>query len=364
MQRNKYKVCVYGICKNEEKFIDTWYNSVKEADAIYVLDTGSTDNTVELLKKLDKVEVTVAKIDPWRFDTARNKSLSLVPEDFDICVCQDFDEVFKEGWRKELEDHWSTSTTRARYNYNWSLDNNDKPIVSFYIEKIHQRKNYKWTHPVHEVLTYTGSDKENMITIDTITLNHYPDQTKSRSNYLPLLELSIKESPEDDRNTHYLGREYMYYGRWEASIDTLIKHLNLKTATWKDERAASMRFIARSYKHLNRLEEARMWLDKAIKEAPYLRDAYVERGILEYEEEDYKRASKYLLKALNIKSHQKTYINEVFSWDNTVYDLLSICMYKENRLIEALYYTNKALEMSPEDERLLRNKEILEELLK
>ena len=227
MQRNKYKVCVYGICKNEEKFIDTWYNSVKEADAIYVLDTGSTDNTVELLKKLDKVEVTVAKIDPWRFDTARNKSLNLVPEDFDICVCQDFDEVFKEGWRKELEAHWSTSTTRARYNYNWSLDNNDKPIVSFYIDKIHQRKNYKWTHPVHEVLTYTGSDKENMITIDTITLNHYPDQTKSRSNYLPLLELSIKESPEDDRNTHYLGREYMYYGRWEESIDTLINICNL-----------------------------------------------------------------------------------------------------------------------------------------
>ena len=27
---NKYKVCVYGICKNEEKFIDTWYNSVKD----------------------------------------------------------------------------------------------------------------------------------------------------------------------------------------------------------------------------------------------------------------------------------------------------------------------------------------------
>ena len=44
-----------------------------------------------------------------------------------------------------------------------------------------------------------------------------------------------------------------------------------------------MRFIARSYTHLKRYDEAKMWLDKAIEEAPYLRDPYVERAMLEYE---------------------------------------------------------------------------------
>ena len=68
---------------------------------------------------------------------------------------------------------------------------------------------------------------------------------------------------------HYLGREYMYYEKWNECIDTLIKHLNLKRATWKDERCASMRFIARSYRHLKRYDEAKMWLEKAIQEAPY-----------------------------------------------------------------------------------------------
>ena len=43
---NKYKVIVYAICKNEEKYVDKWYDSVKEADKIFVLDTGSTDNTI------------------------------------------------------------------------------------------------------------------------------------------------------------------------------------------------------------------------------------------------------------------------------------------------------------------------------
>ena len=46
------KIVVYAITKNEEKFVNRWFNSMKEADEIYVLDTGSTDNTVELLKEL------------------------------------------------------------------------------------------------------------------------------------------------------------------------------------------------------------------------------------------------------------------------------------------------------------------------
>ena len=355
----KYKVCVYAICKNEEKFINRWYESMKEADSIYVLDTGSTDNSVNLLKDLG-VNVQSIKIEPWRFDTARNMSLELVPLDADICVCTDLDEVFEKGWRNSLEDNWNDTANRGRYNYNWSLDDNNNPLVNFYIEKIHQRKNYKWTHPVHEVLTFL-EDNENIITIDNIVLNHYPDSSKSRSNYLPLLELSVKEDPNDDRNMHYLGREYMYYGKWNDCIDTLIKHLNLKSSVWKDERCASMRFIARSYKELGRIDESRMWYDMAIKEAPYLRDPYVERGILEYDLGNYKEASRYLNEALNINKHEKTYINEVFSWDSTIYDMLSICMFNLNRIDESLCYINIAINMNPNNERLLNNKKIIEE---
>ena len=350
------KICVYAISKNEEKFISRWVKSMKEADEIYVLDTGSTDNTVKKLQELG-VNVTQKIINPWRFDTARNESLKLVPVDTDICVCTDLDEVFEPGWRKKLEAQWTKDATRARYNYNWSLDKNNKPIVNFNIEKIHIRNNYKWTHPVHEVLTYT-KDKEKIITLKDITINHYPDFTKSRSSYLPLLELSIQEDPEDDRNMHYLGREYMYYGKWNQAITTLKKHLSLKKATWKDERAASMRFISRCYKNLNNYPEARDYLNQAIKEAPYLRDAYVERALLEYEQSNYKEVEKYCLQALKITNHEKTYINETFSWDHTIYDLLAISCYYQEKYNYAVYFSNLALQTSPENERLKSNHQI------
>ncbi|HPF83624.1 MAG TPA: glycosyltransferase, partial [Bacilli bacterium] len=89
----KFKVIVYAICKNEEKFVDRWYESMKEADEIYVLDTGSTDNTVEKLRK-HNITVEISNIKPWRFDVARNISLDMVSTDVDICVCTDLDEVF------------------------------------------------------------------------------------------------------------------------------------------------------------------------------------------------------------------------------------------------------------------------------
>lgn len=358
----KYKVCVYAISKNESNFVDRWVDSMKEADKIFVLDTGSTDDTVEKLKKRGVI-VNKQEFNPWRFDVARNASLDMVDKDTDICVCTDLDEVFEKGWRQKLEDKWNENVTRVRYNYNWRLDENGNPIVNFYIDKIHKRFGYKWTHPVHEVLKY-DKNIENIITIDSIVLNHYPDAAKSRSSYLSLLELSVQEDPEDDRNMHYLGREYMYYQKWNECIDTLIKHLNLKSATWKDERCASMRFIARSYQALNRYEEARMWLDKAIKEAPYLRDPYIERALLEYKQNNYKEVIKYGEEALKISRHDKTYINEVFSWDNTVYDLLSVAYFYDGNIDKALENINIAISMNQNDERLKENKKIIENMLK
>ena len=291
------KICVYAISKNEEKFVKRWTESMKEADEIYVLDTGSTDNTVKLLKE-NNVHVKIKEIIPWRFDIARNESLNLVPLDTDICVCTDLDEVFEKGWRKRLEEAWQKDTTRARYTYNWSLDKNNIPKVTFYTEKIHTRNNYTWINPVHEVLSC--STNENSIIINDLVLNHYPDITKSRSSYLPLLELAIKEDPSNDRNMHYLGREYMYYGYWKKSIKTLKKHLSLKSATWKDERSASMRYISRCYKNLKKYDQAKLWIDKAIKETPYLREPYVEKALLAYLQENYLEVEKYCLKALTI----------------------------------------------------------------
>lgn len=359
---NKLKIYVYAICKNESKFVEDYVKSMSEADGIYVLDTGSTDDTVEKLKKLN-VNVKTEIIDPFRFDEARNKSLDMVPNDADICVCTDFDEVFEPGWREKLESTWlKEEPTRVEYLYNWSFDEYGKPATTFYMSKIHKRHAYVWHHPVHEVLKCLYNTEKSVV-VDGIVLNHHQDLTKPRSSYLPLLELSVKEDPTDDRNMHYLGREYMYYGRFNEAIDTLIKHLSLEKSTWKDERAASMRFIARSYQNLNRIEEAKMWFKKAIDEAPHLREGYVELASIYYEEKDFKEAFNYLDMASKIKDKPKTYINEEFSWNSYFYDLYSIVALNIGEKELALENAKIALELNPHDERIKRNVKYMEELI-
>ncbi len=359
-KKGKYKITVYAISKNEEKFVDRFVDSMQEADEIVVLDTGSSDDTVKKLQAR-KVQVYEKKIDPWRFDVARNESLKLVSPDTDICLCVDLDEIIPKGWRAIIERLWQPSTNRLLYIYNWHFDDQGRPDVTFYAEKIHSRYGYHWVNPVHEVLEF--ADKfENRIKTDELVINHYPDSTKPRSSYLPLLELAVKENPNNDRNMHYLGREYMYYQRWNDAIDTLIKHLGLKSAVWKDERSASMRFIARCYKSLKRYDEAHMWLEKAILEAPYLRDPLVEMALLEYELQNWTKVEYYCLKALNITKHEKSYINERFSWNYTIYDLLALSYYNQKEKLLAEKYAQKALEMEPNDERLQNNLKIIQKM--
>ena len=354
------KICVYAICKNEEKFIERWYESVKEADGIYVLDTGSTDNSVNLLKSLGVV-VRQEIISPWRFDIARNKSLEMIPDDFDICICLDLDEVLEKGWSKTIKSLWKDGLTRLRYVYNWSLDKNNQPIISFYGEKIHKRKGFTWVNPVHEILKYKGEEK--YLYTDKVIVNHYPDSKKSRSSYLPLLELAVKEDPRNDRNMHYLGREYMYYGKYEDAISTLERHLSLESATWKDERCASMRFIARCYMKLNRPREALMWSNLAIKESPYLRDPYMEKALITYELKKFKETEKLCREALKIKKHPKTYINEVFTTDLNIYDILSVVCFYNGKYRSSLRYVKMALELDKDNERLISNKKLISDYL-
>ncbi len=357
-----YRVCVYAICKNEERFADTWMDSMSEADQVIVLDTGSEDRTVERLRSRG-AEVTVAHIEPWRFDTARNRSLALVPEDTDICVCTDLDERFQPGWRDRLEAAWGADVSLANYRYTWNFNPDGSEGCVFWIEKAHARKGFTWVHPVHEVLQWTGRQPQGRtVTVDGMQLDHHADPGKSRAQYLPLLELSVREAPLDDRNMHYLGREYLYYRRWDACIQTLQQHLALPTATWSDERAASMRFIAQAYLGKGRRAVARGWYLRAIAEAPHLREACLDLARMLYEDGEWEGVLYFTKCALQITERPKSYICEAASWGSLPHDLRSIALFQTGRTRQALEEARLALSFAPQEERLQKNVAILETL--
>lgn len=359
---SKYKVCVYAICKNEEKFVEKWMGSMQEADLVVVTDTGSTDGTVEQLRARGAT-VYVDEIKPWRFDVARNISLEHVPEDIDICVCTDLDEILLPGWREKLEWAWTKDAAQGKYLYNWSLKADGSPDVQFIYFKVHTRKNFKWVYPIHEIIRYTGTAPYKEVFIEGMVLNHYPDTSKSRGSYLSLLEMATAEHPEDDRMMYYLGREYMYKGEWEKCIETLRKHLTLASATWCEERCASMRWIAASYSNIGNQKEAYSWYYRAIAEMPDMREPYVEFARCAYWHQDWVTTYVMAKEALKITQKSITYVNSGYAWDYTPDDLASVSSYYLGLYETSLEHAKKALSFEPDNIRLQNNVRSVEYLL-
>jgi len=354
----EYKICVYAICKNEGKFVDRWMDSMSEADLVVVTDTGSTDDTVEKLKAWGAL-VYIDTVKPWRFDVARNISLGHVPEDADICVCTDLDELFEKGWRAKLETAWLPNAKQAKYIYNWSLKEDGTPYVQMYYAKVHARKDFIWRDPVHEWLSYQGEEPKVTVFAEGMVLNHYPDPMKSRGSYLPLLELGVEENPQSDRLRYYLGREYMYKGEWQKCIDTLNAFLKLPNAIWNEERSAAMRWIAKAYHQLKNTREAYAWYYRAIAEAPHMRDAYVECAKVAYQLSDWTTTFYMAEEALKIKERSATYVNMGYSWDHTPHDLAALACYWLEMYERAAEHAQEALLLSPNDERLKSNLKLI-----
>jgi glycosyltransferase involved in cell wall biosynthesis len=343
------KVAIYTIALNEEQFVEKWYESVKEADYLLIADTGSTDSTVAKAEALG-INVINISINPWRFDDARNASLSVIPPDIDYCIALDMDEVILSGWRKELEKALADKVTRPRYKYTWSWNSDGTPGLQYGGDKIHARKGYRWKHPVHEVIVADrNQEKQEWYNLE---IHHYPDSTKSRGQYLPLLKLSTIEDPSDDRNAYYYARELYFNREFEDATKEFLRHLSLPRATWAPERAASYRYLAKCNP-----EKTKEYLLKAIEEDPHRREPRVELANHAYLTKDWDLCYTQSLEALAIKEKPLDYLCEDFAWKDLPHDLASIAAWNLGRVEKAIDQVILAISHNPKDTRLIKNLE-------
>ena len=342
------KVAVYSIAKNEEQFVAKWVESAKDADMILLADTGSTDNTVKIAKSLGATIIEI-KVKPWRFDKARNKSLQAIPQDYDYCIALDLDEVLVPGWRRELEIAHALGVTRPRYKYVWSWKADGSEGLVYGGDKIHHRHGYTWKHPVHEALKPTKKENAQWCGVQ---IHHHPDNSKPRSQYLPLLELSVKEDPHNDRNAHYYARELLIYDRKDEAYKEFERHLNLPTAIWKPERANSYRYMSKCVDDL-KLRESLLFA--CVSEYPEGREGWVMLAQHYYEIEDWHGCFFAAGKAIRITEMPLEYFNEEWAWDGYVFDVGSIAAFHLGQDAVAVEWCEKALVFSPDDERLNNN---------
>lgn len=206
------KIAVYTICKNEEKYISGWYETAKPADYRILVDTGSTDGSQNYAPH----EIVVA---PFRFDVARNAALSLVPADADVCVSLDLDERLRPGWRKEIEDAYAkVPEVDRKCAIRFSATYNRKGMQPFWHNsRVHSRSGFVWKEPCHEAL-FPWMASEMTIQMPNFHIDHFPDETKPRTSYLPLLAWGLNEEPWNSRRIFYYARELLMYHHYEQAL--------------------------------------------------------------------------------------------------------------------------------------------------
>lgn len=338
------KIAVYTIAKNEEHHVLRWWRSAMEADYILIADTGSTDKTVSLASELG-IKVIQLDVNPWRFDNARNAALNELPDDIDLCVALDMDEVLLPGWREHLEA-LASDVTRPRYKYVWSWNDDGTEGLTYGGDKIHSRHGYVWKHPVHEVLTAVNGETQTWCGLE---INHHPDSSKSRSQYFGLLELAKNEAPDCDRTAFYYARELFFHGRFNEAVAEFKRHLGLPKAVWRPERAASMRYIAKCG------VEPEHWFLRACAESVGSREPWVDLAQYYYEQRNWLGVRNAASSALAITEKPLEYLCEADAWGWKPFDLLAVACWNLGDFDGAAKWGSKAVELCPTDERLNRN---------
>lgn len=356
-------VFVCSIAKNEAKHVRRWAESAMDADAIFLLDTGSTDDTIKIAKECGVV-VFERIYEDWSFAVARNDLRDMLPEQDAWLINLDLDELFVPGWRPHL-DVVDLSVNRPRYDYDWNWT---APVIvdgeydveatratnsvglSYRGDKIVRRHSHKWVNRVHEVNVAVAEERQGWT---GLRIQHFADNSKPRSSYLPLLLLDVEENPENDRNTYYAARELMYYGRTEESIALFKQHLSLKSATWDAERAFSMRYIAKQSPVGS--HEREQWLLRSVAEWAHGRECWVELAQHYQDTKNWVGMYDAVNRALSITNRGELYLTEAVMWGWLPHDLCALAAAQLDIMNIAVTQGQIALSMAPDDERMKNN---------
>lgn len=344
------KIAVYTIALNEAKHVERWYESAKEADYLLICDTGSTDDTVDIARSLG-IKVVEISIKPWRFDDARNYALMSLPLDVDYCISMDMDEMLTPGWREELQKAYDAGNggqlPRPKHKLVTDFDAQGNPTVDFYANRIHTRFNYRWRHPIHEVIVPYGSDFKEWFFEIGLKIYHRPDNTKSRGQYLPMLEMAVDEEPYSARNLYYYARELFFTKQYlEAK---LVFEEYLKYTKYPGEKAYALRYLAKCDP-----SNAERHLKESIKTL-YCREGVLALANHYYITKEWKKCLKASLEAMEIKEKLNDFMSEEWAYGHMAYDLTAISAWQLEQWDDALRYGEMALERSPDDERLQNN---------
>lgn len=337
------KICVYAIARDEAKHVERFCASVKDADVVVIADTGSTDGTKEIARKCGALVFDI-RINPWRFDTARNAALALVPADVDVCVSLDLDEVMQEGWREEIERLWENGVTRLKHRFDFGGGH------IYDAQRIHARNGYSWKFPCHEFQIADDRTPEKMEVSTSVLMKHLPDPTKSRAQYMDLLDMAVKEDPNCARMAFYYARELFYQYRYNEAIEAFDRYLAMPDAIWAPERSYAHRAIGQCHDALGKSVIAEIAFLRACAEEPHTRDGWYHLAKHYYRQSNWSQCYAAARRCTMTDFNNYAYTADAAAWGWEPYDLCALAAWNLGMQQEARAHGQAAICKATEDQ--------------
>lgn len=340
------------IIKNESKIIERCLNSIKDfVDHIVISDTGSTDNTVEIVENYLSNNNIKGKVyrDQWKnFGYNRSKSLTNGQEWLDeqkiekstnyfITIDADMLVVFKNFNKNQLleKQGWSIiqMNNSIKY-YNMRLFRSDMP--------------YKCIGVTHEYWGCDGRPSEGKL--ESIYIDDRGDggcKSDKFTRDITLLTKGLEDEPNNHRYYFYLAQSYGDSGDFENAIKWYKKRV--EAGGWYEETFISHKRIGELYMELKQEENAIFHWLKAYEVIPQRSETL------------YKLANHYRNKGNNHTSLMFVKQGLSIPYPKDLVLFLEYPVY-DYRFIEELsiigYYTNKKHEGLLACQYLLFNKEV------
>ena len=246
-------LCLNMIVKNESKIITRLFDSVINIiDCYCICDTGSTDNTVELIKTYFESKNIPGKIvsEPFKnFAHNRNFSLTSALGMSDYILLMDADMILEiKNFKKE---------NLQMFDSCYILQGNN----DFYYQNMRIVKNnglFSYVGVTHEYISTPSNNKLLHITKDQLFIADYGDggckNDKFERDIKLLSEGIINEPNNSDRYHFYLANSYHDSGNFEKAIETYEKRI--KIGGWDQEIWYSYYRIGLCYKKMGKIADA------------------------------------------------------------------------------------------------------------
>ncbi|MBM4053765.1 MAG: DUF4071 domain-containing protein [Planctomycetes bacterium] len=340
------------IVKNEEKFLPQCLESIKDAvDEIIIVDTGSTDKTVDIAKSFG------AKVyhHPWRnsFSEARNHSLSYATCEWILQI--DADEELEREDIPLLYKVICNTACNAFYVAIYSELPSGQS--KHYFTRVFRRGKAHYEGIVHNQLVHIGDSLPSEVRMYHYGYNLTADEMEKKYKRTgDLLRKQLEENPEDIFAIANLVRNY----RNECNYDEVIKlaekglkisesSLDQSTRNQRQRISVDFAFALLRKDNLDRAEEI---CKKALKEDPDFLDNLFMLGDILSRKKAFQEALDIYKKFLVAKEKDRKspdfnlLIVDTYEYEHKVYNNIGECYRSLGLLNEAEKAYKKAIELN------------------